>query len=132
MAILQLLHSWVDWTWCICKELQSLIGSIHHVCNVIPPGKVFLRSMINLLSAFQSDFYLIRLKAKFRGDLTWWLEYLLSWDGISVFQITSLSPLSDLFATSHAASSLGSTATVFGKIPGVWGRGQITSSTVKE
>ncbi len=71
MATLQLLREWACKKWCKRKELESLIGSLHHVTKVVPPGRTFLRRMIDLLCAFCSPSHPIRLNREFRRDLAW-------------------------------------------------------------
>ena len=50
---------------CSRKELESLIGTLHHGCKVIPQGRTFIRRMINLLSTFRRDNHPIRLNQEF-------------------------------------------------------------------
>lgn len=103
----RLLHRWAARRWCSRKELESLVGVLHHVSKVVPPGRTFLRRMINLLSAFRSPSHPIRLNVDFRQDLAWWLAFLQSWDGVSFFRLPSLCAFRDLFVASDAAASLG-------------------------
>lgn len=49
----------------------------------------------------------IRLIAKFRRDLAWWLGYFTCWNGVSFFRMPSISSLLDLFVVSNAADSVG-------------------------
>ena len=49
LATWQLLHLWASKSGYTRKELESLCGSLHHVCKVVPPGRSFLRRMLNLL-----------------------------------------------------------------------------------
>ncbi len=46
LATLQLLRLWSTKAWCTWKELESLCGSLHHVCKVVPPGHSFLHGML--------------------------------------------------------------------------------------
>ena len=71
---LELLYQWASKKWCTRTELESLIGSLHHVTKVVPPGRAFLRRMIDLLCAFRSSSHPICLNREFRRDLAWWLE----------------------------------------------------------
>ena len=54
VGILEFLYQWAPKKWFTRKELESLIGSLHHVTEVVPPGRTFLRRMIDLLGAFRS------------------------------------------------------------------------------
>ena len=47
-----LLVSWSQKCHCTQEELESLIGNLQHASSFIPSGRIFLRRMINLLSAF--------------------------------------------------------------------------------
>lgn len=51
------------------KELQSLIGLLHHACMVVWPGRTFLRRTIDLLSCFRNDSHPICLNVEFGKDL---------------------------------------------------------------
>ena len=56
-----LLVSWSQKRHCTRKELESLIGNLQHTCKVVPSGRTFLHSMINLLSPFCRENHPIRL-----------------------------------------------------------------------
>ena len=49
-----LLNQWASKKWCTLKELQSLIGHLHHACKVLWSGRTFIRRMIDLLRCFRS------------------------------------------------------------------------------
>ena len=64
-------HQWASKKWCTRTELESLIGSLHHITKMVLPGRTFLRRMIDLLCAFRSPSHPIRLNTEFRRDLAW-------------------------------------------------------------
>ena len=69
---------------CTKRELQSLVGQLHHSCCVVKPGRTFLRRMLDLLwlpSATEPHHH-IRLNNGFRSDLQWWATFLPTWNGI--------------------------------------------------
>ncbi len=107
VATLQLLRDWAGKKWCKRKELESLIGSLHHVTKVVPPGRTFLRRMIDLLCAFRSPSRPIRLNREFRRDLAWWLDFLQSWNGVSFFRMPSVCSFPDLFVASDSSGAIG-------------------------
>ncbi len=111
MATLQLLREWAGKKWCKRKQLESLIGSLHHVTKVVPPGRTFLRRMIDLLCAFRSPSHPIRLNQQFRRDLAWWLDFFQSWNGVSFFHMPSVCSFPDLFVASDSSGAI-----VFGAI----------------
>ena len=49
-----LLQSWSHKKTRTRRELESLIGSLHHACRVVQPGRTFLRRMIDLLCCFSA------------------------------------------------------------------------------
>ena len=101
------LVSWSLKRHCTRKELESLIGNLHHACKVVPSGRTFLRCMINLLSAFRRDDHPIRLNREFHLDLSWWLEFFQSWNGYSFLLSPGWAPIPDLHVSSDAAGSVG-------------------------
>ena len=53
---------------CTRRELESLIGVLHHACKVIRPGRPFLRRAITLLSTFKRRHHHIRLNKDFEAQ----------------------------------------------------------------
>ena len=102
-----LLDEWSLKRFCKRRELESLIGHLHHACKVAPQGRTFLRRMINLLCAFRRDDHPIRLNQEFQRDLTWWQELFQTWDGLSFFCMPAWAPLPDFQVSSDASGSLG-------------------------
>ena len=126
--IVSLLDEWSAKRFCKRRELESLIGHLHHACKVAPQGRTFLRRMIDLLCAFRRD-YPIRLNQEFRRDLTWWRELFQTWDGLSFFCTPTWAPLPDFQVSSDAAGSLGYGA-IFKShwFAGAWSAAQSSSS----
>ena len=106
-AIQEVLSHWSTRKCCTKKELQSLIGRLHHACMVVWPGRTFLRGMIDLLSCFRNDSHPIRLNVEFRKDLAWWVEFFGQWNGISFFLFPTLEPLPDFSVCSDASGVIG-------------------------
>ena len=92
---------------CRRRELESLIGHLHHACKVTPQGRTFLHQMINLLCPFRREDHPIRLNQEFRRDLTWWRELFQTWDGLCFFCMPTWVPLPDFQVSSDTAGSLG-------------------------
>ena len=105
--LLALLQSWRPKRSCTRRELESLIGSLHHACRVVQPGRTFLRRMIDLLCCFRHANHPIRLNVEFRRDLHWWLSFVQEWNGVSFFLSSELSPLPNLMVSSDASGSRG-------------------------
>lgn len=54
------------------QELQSLIGLLNFACAVVPPGRTFLRRIINLTRGIQKPHHHRHLDKESRGDLKAW------------------------------------------------------------
>ena len=105
--IIALLETWTGKSFCKRRELESLIGNLHHACKIAPQGRTFLRRMINLLCTFRRDDHPIRLNQEFRRDLSWWRELFQRWNGLSFFLMPEWAPLPDFQVSSDAAGALG-------------------------
>ena len=124
-----LLEEWSRKRSCRRKELESLIGHLHHACKVAPQGRSFLRRMINLLSAFRRDDHPIRLNEGFHLDLAWWKEFFLSWSGHSFLLLPEWAPLPDFQVSSDAAGAFGFGAFFRGHwFSGAWSAAQLPLS----
>ena len=70
------------------RKLQSVIGLLNFACEVVLPGRAFLRRLINLTCGVSSPFHWIRLSKTTSGvqeDLQVWLAFLSSYNGKSFF-----------------------------------------------
>ena len=64
-------------------KILSLIGKLHFICRVCPPGRAFLHCMIDTSKKACYLHHRIKLNAEFWGDIEWWLTYLPNWNGVS-------------------------------------------------
>ena len=83
-ALKDLISSWLPRKCCNRRELESLIGHLHHAAKVVWPGN--------------KEFHL---------DLRWWHQFLSQWHGVSFWLFPGLSPEADVEVSSDAAGSLG-------------------------
>ncbi|KAK3101439.1 hypothetical protein FSP39_003614 [Pinctada imbricata] len=67
------------------RELQSLIGLLNFACNVVIPGRPFLRRLINLTIGVSKPFYKVRLTKSAKLDLSVWLNFLKEFNGKCLF-----------------------------------------------
>ena len=65
----ELIQSWRSRRWCTRRQLESLIGHLHHTAKVVWPGRTFLWRMIDLLCRFRSRDHLIRLNSEFQRTM---------------------------------------------------------------
>ena len=94
-TLLTLLRSWESKKKCTKRELLSLIGSLSFAAKVVKPGRIFLRRLIDLSTSVSKLSHHIYLDANARADISWWLEFLPSWNGVSILQ-SPLVPSSSL------------------------------------
>jgi hypothetical protein len=78
------------------RELLSIIGKLAFATKVVPPGRIFLRRLIDLSTTVTPLHHHITLNADARADLTWWLHSLPSWPGTSLFLQSHWSPAPDM------------------------------------
>ena len=64
-ALQELIQSWRDRRWCTRRQLESLIGHLHHAAKVVWPGRTFLHCMIDLLHCFRKQDHPIYLNSEF-------------------------------------------------------------------
>ena len=102
VRIRQTLNRWQGRRMCRRRELESLIGLLQHACQVVHPGRSFLRRMIDLLGIAHSAHHHIRLNQGFTADWRWWQTFLSSWNGVYVF------PPADRKRVEFASDALGS------------------------
>ena len=107
LALRELIHSWMPRRWCRKRELESLIGHLHHAAKVVWPGRAFLRRFIDLLCCFRHKDHPVRINQEFRLDLQWWQQFLASWHGVGFWLYPGMSAATDLVVTSDAAGAIG-------------------------
>ena len=67
------------------REVQSLAGKLQHAAKVVRPGRCFVRYLYGLTARPGGPDHPVRLNLKARGDIQWWLSFMDSWNGISLF-----------------------------------------------
>jgi hypothetical protein len=100
------LDTWRERKVCRRKELESLVGLLHHACKVIRPGRSFLRRMITLLSSM-NDRHVIRLNRAFRADLAWWRMLAANWNGTGLIPQDGTTPSTTLFTDASGSWGCG-------------------------
>lgn len=129
MALHQLLRSWTSRSYCNRRQLESLIGHLHHAAKVVWPGRAFIRRMIDLLACFRRKDHPIRLNREFRLDLQWWVRFLAEWNGVTFWQFPGLSSQPDVEVTSDASGAIGYGAFYLNQwFNGYWHQGQVQQS----
>ena len=130
LCVLQgLIHSWHNRRWRTRRQLESLIGHLHHAAKDVWPGRTFLHRMINLLHCFHKCDHPICLNMEFHLDLQLWLPFLSSWNGVAFWLFSGIAASPDLEVTSDASGSLGFGAYLRGEwFTGPWTTSQASQS----
>ena len=102
-----MLDSWAQKRACTKRELLSLIGTLSHACKVLPPGRTFLRRMIDLSRQPRKMDHWVRLNKEFHSDLTWWRTFLPTWNGTNMMQSLDFQAPPDAHVYTDAAGSWG-------------------------
>ena len=67
------------------RFLQSLIGSLNFICQAVPPGRAFLRRMIDCTVGISAKHFMVRLTKDIKEDLKMWQTFLANYNGSSIF-----------------------------------------------
>lgn len=67
------------------RVMQQLIGVLNFANRVIVPGRPFLRRLINSTCGLTKPFHHLRVTSSMRQDLTMWLMFFSTFNGVSVF-----------------------------------------------
>jgi hypothetical protein len=68
------------------REMQSLIGLLNFVCQVVSPGRAFIRRLIDATLGIKKPRHKLRLTSSIKLDLEMWLEFLSHYNGVTLFQ----------------------------------------------
>lgn len=63
------------------RQLQSLAGSLNFVCQVVHGGRTFLRRVIDCVNRLKHSSYRCRLTSDIRTNISWWKEFLDTFNG---------------------------------------------------
>ena len=83
--IRQELHEWKGRKKCKKRELLSILGKLNFCAQVIKPGHMFTRRLIQLSKVGRSLYSTIYLDSECRKDMAWWCENMRSHNGTCWF-----------------------------------------------
>ena len=76
---------WGSQRWCWRRELESLIGLLHHAAQVVRPGRSFVhRPIVHLRSHQGHSNHQIRLNREAQTDIQWWRVFIIIWNGVAI------------------------------------------------
>ena len=88
------------------RDLLSLIGSLSFATKVITPGRSFLSKLISKAYSVSELHHLVRTSKSLRDDCDIWIQFLVGWNGKSIFLAKEPLAYDETFFT-DAAGSLG-------------------------
>lgn len=106
-AARELLHSWSLKSAMSKTDIQSLLGTLQHLCCCIRGGRIFLNRMLNTLRSMNQSQRSYQLDSEFRRDLFWWETFLDTFNGVSIMQELHWSQPDDIFASDACLSGAG-------------------------
>ena len=62
-------------------QLQSLAGTLNFACQVVHGGRTFLRRVIDCVNRLKHSSHRCRLTSDIRADISWWKEFLVTFNG---------------------------------------------------
>ena len=89
------------------RGLQSIIGLLNFACEVVIPGRPFLRRLIDLTIGVRFPHYHIRLTKSVKEDLDLWLNFLEGHNGRVLFLDQALTMAHDINLFTDASGSIG-------------------------
>ena len=123
------LITWLTKKACTKRELQSLIGLLSFAAKVVPPGRTFLRRMINTMTVVPLPEDTITLTEDFRRDVHWWNLFIDDWNGRSFFMHPKWIPSTTLKLFTDSSDTIGYGAYFDKKwFQGHWSEDQINNS----
>jgi len=103
-----LLGQWLKTEKATVKELQSLLGSLHHIACCVRPGKIFLNRMLaTLRTVLASGSRTFTPDQNFTKDVLWWHTCMASFNGISIMPETHWEPPDAVFSTDACLTGAG-------------------------
>ena len=84
-GILDELQLWHGRTRARKREILSLIGKLIFISRVVHCGRTFVRRMIDLCKKVKHLHHTIKLNKAFQADVSWWLTFLPTWNGVGMF-----------------------------------------------
>lgn len=80
----QLIQEWKKKHSCTKRELLSLLGVLNYACQVVKPGRSFLRRIVELSKVVKKNHHHIQLNNSLCSDLEWWATFLPVWNGVGM------------------------------------------------
>jgi hypothetical protein len=89
------------------RFMQSLIGLLNFLCHAVPPGRAFLRRLIDSTIGISAKHFKIRVTSEMRKDIHMWQTFLDEYNGASIFLHKQWLSNQHLSLFTDAAASVG-------------------------
>ncbi len=80
-----LVHQWLNHRTVSKRQLQRLLGHLHHAAAVVKPGRSFTFHLIEALKRLNRPSHKTHLGPEARADIAWWDLFLDKWNGVAFF-----------------------------------------------
>ena len=98
---------WLTRRKCTQRELQSVIGKMSFACKVVPAGRIFLRRLIDLAYSAIRPHHHINITQESKKDFRWWLDFLPSWNGVTMMLEAQLTSAADMEIYTNSSGTHG-------------------------
>ena len=105
--ILEELTKWQSHSKTTQRKLLSLIGNHAFAARAVPAGRFFIRRLIALFKKANGLHHRIRLNSNAQVDITWWQEFLPTWNGTAQFVDQQPTDAADLELYTDASGTHG-------------------------
>ena len=89
---------------CTKRELLSIIGKLVFISRAVHPGRSFIRRMIESSKKARYLHHKIRLNSACRDDISWWINFLPQWNGVSLIRDTDWITSADIHLYTDASN----------------------------
>ena len=98
------LYQWHQRATATKRDMLSLVGKLIFVSRVVKAGRTFVRRMLDQAKQIQHLHYKVALSEDFKKDVVWWLLFLPTWNGQSMFLQEAWSTNIDLHLFTDASN----------------------------
>lgn len=107
IEIQELLRQWSSKTKATKRELQSLLGKLSFVSKCVQNSRIFLMRIIDLLKRLKHNHHRVSLDKEFRKDISWWINFIAVYNGVSIICDVLWSAPDCVFATDACLTGCG-------------------------
>ena len=90
--ILALLQTWKCKKTATKRQLQSLLGKLHHVSKCVRPARLFVSRMLDTLRTALDSGH-VQLSAEFQKDIAWFLNFMPAYNGVNMMNYANMADI---------------------------------------